>query len=130
MPNVTSSKAAQLWAERIAQCQQSNLSAPKFCQSIGCSLTSFYQWKRKLAASPKQSNFLRVQTSEPTKDSIEIKLPSGISILVPVSAVDSIVYQHLDDVAVRNTDDFAGERVGVGCACGKRGEKRSVGGTH
>ncbi|MFN9625210.1 MAG: IS66 family insertion sequence element accessory protein TnpA, partial [Planctomycetota bacterium] len=87
MSNVTSSKAAQLWAERIAQCQQSNLSAPKFCQSIGCSLTSFYQWKRKLAASPKQSSFLRVQTSEPTKDSIEIKLPSGISILVPVSAV-------------------------------------------
>ena len=90
MSNVTSSKAAQLWAERIAQCQQSNLSAPKFCQSIGYSVTSFYQWKRKLAASPKQSSFLRVQTSEPTKDSIEIKLPSGISILVPVSAVDSI----------------------------------------
>ena len=64
MSNVSSSKTVQMWAERIAQCQQSNLSAPKFCQSIGCSLTSFYQWKRKL--------------------------PSGISILVPVSAVDSI----------------------------------------
>ncbi|MFN5187195.1 MAG: IS66 family insertion sequence element accessory protein TnpA [Planctomycetota bacterium] len=34
----------------ITQCERSNLSAPKFCQSIGCSLTSFYQWKRKLAA--------------------------------------------------------------------------------
>jgi hypothetical protein len=34
--------------------------------------------------------FLRVQTSDSTKDSIEIKLPSGISILVPVSAVESI----------------------------------------
>ena len=90
MPNVTSSKAAQLWAERIAQCQQSNLSAPKFCQSIGCSLTFFYQWKRKLAAPPAQSTFLRVQTSEPNKDPVEIKLTSGVSILVPVSAFDSI----------------------------------------
>jgi hypothetical protein len=90
MSRVFSSKAAQLWAERIAQCERSNLSAPKFCQSIGCSLTSFYQWKRKLAAPPAQSTFLRVQTSEPKKDPIEIKLPSGVSILVPVSAVDSI----------------------------------------
>jgi len=90
MSRVFSSKAAQLWAERIAQCKRSNLSAPKFCQSIGCSLTSFYQWKRKLTVPTEQSSFLRVQTSEPNKDPIEIKLPSGVSILVPVSAVDSI----------------------------------------
>ena len=47
-------------------------------------------WKRKLAAKPQATAFLRVQTSDSTKDSIEIKLPSGISILVPVSAVESI----------------------------------------
>ncbi len=35
MSSVTSSKAAHLWAERIAQCQQSSLSALKFSQSIG-----------------------------------------------------------------------------------------------
>jgi hypothetical protein len=74
----------------ITHCERSNLLAPKFCQSIGFSLTSFYQRKRKLAAPPSQSTFLRVQTSEPTKDPIEIKLPSGVSILVLVSAVDSI----------------------------------------
>jgi hypothetical protein len=71
MSRVFSSKAAQLWAERIAQCERSNISAPKFCQSIGCSLTSFYQWKRKLAAPPAQSTFLRVQTSEPTKRPVQ-----------------------------------------------------------
>ena len=54
----------------------------------GC--LSFYQWKRKLAANPQATAFLRVQTSDSTKDSIEIKLPSGISFLVPVSAVESI----------------------------------------
>ena len=74
----------------ITQCERSNLSVPKFCQSIDCSLASLYQWKRKLAAPPAQSAFLRVQTSEPTKEPIEIKLPSGVSILVPVSAIDSI----------------------------------------
>ncbi|MFN6400773.1 MAG: IS66 family insertion sequence element accessory protein TnpA [Planctomycetota bacterium] len=90
MSRLSSPSTAELWAERIAQCERSNLTVAQFCKSIGCSVTSFYQWNRKLAASPKQSSLLRVQTSEPTKDSIEIKLPSGISILVPVSAVDSI----------------------------------------
>jgi hypothetical protein len=41
MSHVFSSNAAQLWAERIAQCERSNLSAPSFCQSIGCWLTSY-----------------------------------------------------------------------------------------
>ena len=90
MSRVSFSKAVQLWAERIAQCERSNLPASQFCQSIGCSLTSFYQWKRKLAVPPAQSSFLRVQTSEPSKHSIEIKLPSGVSILVPISAVEPI----------------------------------------
>jgi hypothetical protein len=40
-------------------------------------MTSCYQWKRKLAAKPQTSAFLRVFTSGPTKDSIEIKLPES-----------------------------------------------------
>ena len=90
MFRLPSPKTAQIWAERTAQCERSNVPTAQFCQSIGCSLTSYYQWKRKLAAKPQTSAFLRVSTSEPIKVSIEIKLPSGISILVPVSAVESI----------------------------------------
>ena len=89
MSRLPSSKTAKIWAERIAQCERSNAPVAQFCQSINCSPTSFYQWKRKLAAKPQASAFLRVSTSEPTKDSIEIKLPSEISILVPVSAIES-----------------------------------------
>jgi hypothetical protein len=91
MSRFASPKTAQIWAERIAQCERSNAPVSQFCQWIGCSPTSFYEWKRKLAAKPQATAFLRVQTSDATKDSIEIKLPSGISILVPVSAVESIV---------------------------------------
>jgi hypothetical protein len=84
MSRLPSSKTAKIWAERIAQCERSNAPVAQFCQSIGCSPTSFYQWKRKLAAKPQTSAFLRVSTSEPIKDTIEIELPSGISVLVPV----------------------------------------------
>jgi len=40
-------------------------------------MTSCYQWKRKLAATPQTSVFLCVQASGPTEDSIEIKLPEA-----------------------------------------------------
>ena len=70
-------KTAQIWAERIAKGERSSVPVSQFCQSIGCSPTSYYQWKRKLAAKPQTSAFLRVQASEPTKDSIEIKLPGA-----------------------------------------------------
>jgi hypothetical protein len=41
-------------------CERSNASVSQFCQSIGCWPTSCYQWKRKLAAAPQSSVFLRV----------------------------------------------------------------------
>jgi hypothetical protein len=84
MFRLPSSKTAKIWAERIAQCERSNAPTAQFCQSIGCSPTSFYQWKRKLAAKHQATAFLRVQTSDSIRVSIEIKLPSGISVLVPV----------------------------------------------
>lgn len=90
MSRLPSSSTSKIWAERMAKWRRSNLTPPKFCQSIDCSLTSFYQWKRKLSEPPEQSAFLRVHTSEPAKETIEIKLPSGVSIFIPVSAVESI----------------------------------------
>ncbi len=90
MSRLMSSKTVYIWAERIAQCERSPATVAQFCKSINCSPTSYYQWKRKFAAKPQATAFLRVQTSDSTKHSIEIKLPSGISILVPVSAVESI----------------------------------------
>jgi hypothetical protein len=77
MSRFASSKTAQIRAERIAQCERSNAPVARFLQSINCSPTSFYQWKREFAAAPQTSVFLQVQASEPTKDSIEIKLPEA-----------------------------------------------------
>jgi hypothetical protein len=85
MSRLPSSKTARIWAERIAQSEQSNVPIAPFCQLIKCSPTSFTQWKSKLAAKSQTIAFFRVQTSEPTTDSIEIKLPSGISILFKVT---------------------------------------------
>ena len=77
MSRSPSPTTAQIWAERIAQCERSNAPVAQFFQSIGCSPTPYYQWKRKLAVKPQTSASQRVQGSEPTKDFIEIKLPEA-----------------------------------------------------
>ena len=52
------------------------LSVAQFCESIDCSVGSFYLWKRKLAkTTPTPSAFLRVQTLIPAPIGGEIKLP-------------------------------------------------------
>jgi len=78
MYHFASPRTAQIWAERIARCERASAPVAQFCQSIGSSpMTSCYQWKRKLAAKPQTSAFLRIITSEPTMDSIETKLPEA-----------------------------------------------------
>jgi hypothetical protein len=74
-----------LWGRRT-----SSPSTKSYSEYDGLPVRRPRRSKRKLAAKPQATAFLRVQTSDSTKDSIEIKLPSGISILVPVSAVESI----------------------------------------
>jgi transposase-like protein len=86
----------QLWERRFRQFENSPLSVSDFCDSVGCSTASFYQWKRKLEAndhtaeparSP-QAAFLQVQ-SQPDS-AIEIKLHSGIVISIPVEAISAL----------------------------------------
>ncbi len=60
MSHFASSKTARFWAELIAKCERSNAPVARFFQSIGCSPTSFYQWKRKPATKPQSSVFLCV----------------------------------------------------------------------
>ena len=52
MSRLPSLKTAKIWAERIAQCERSNAPVSQFCLSIGCSPTTFTQWKRIFAAKP------------------------------------------------------------------------------
>ena len=66
MPRLRREETAQRWASRLAQFENSNLSVAQFCQSIDCSVGSFYLWKRKLAkTTPAPSAFLRGHTLIP-----------------------------------------------------------------
>jgi hypothetical protein len=39
-----------LWQRRLADFDSSSLTVSQFCQSIACSVASFYQWRRKLSS--------------------------------------------------------------------------------
>jgi len=103
------SSKQQLWAKRLAEFEKSGFSVAQFCHTTGCSVASFYQWKRKLNAttqelaerqsdSPSETGsrrgvpaFLRIETATPQAAVLEIKLTDDdISVLVPLAAIDSL----------------------------------------
>jgi transposase-like protein len=98
MPRTKDFAKRQLWKNRLAQFQASRLSVAQFCRSVGCSAPSFYQWRRKLEGTRSLPPFLEIQTPDHRAPTIEVKLPSGISILLPVEALDSLA-QILERVA-------------------------------
>lgn len=91
MPNLIAPKA-QLWAKRLRDFQNSSLTIVQFCNSVGCSVPTFYHWRKKLGgdrpATLAPSSFLQVQTKSDT--AIQVKLPSGVVIIFPIEALDSL----------------------------------------
>jgi hypothetical protein len=87
MSRLPSSKTAKIWAERIAHCERSSTPVAQFCQSINCSPTSFYQWKRNLPAHlPRE--IVEVAIPEDVKKRIE----SGEMILIRESILESLKF--------------------------------------
>jgi len=90
MPRHTDPNKVPIWRQRLADFDRSGLSVVSFCQNIGCSSATFYHWKRKLSQAAAPSAFLRVQTAEPQPAFLQIDLPSGVSLRVPMTAVASL----------------------------------------
>ena len=90
MQRRSESKKAQLWRQHLTDFDRSGLSVAQFCQSIGCSIPTYYHWKRKLGSMQAPPAFLRVQSTDVHTSFIEITLPSGVSLRVPLSAISSL----------------------------------------
>jgi|GEM_PF-6820322 len=56
MPRTPDPARRQLWQERFARFDTSGLTVAQFCRQEGVSPPSFYQWKKKLAASESTPN--------------------------------------------------------------------------
>jgi len=102
MPRTLEPKSL-LWAKRLRQFDSSSLTVAQFCDSVGCSIQSFYQWRRKLATATPLSkpasdstSFLQLQSRSDCF--IQLKLPSGIVVIIPAEAVD-LIPQILERVA-------------------------------
>jgi hypothetical protein len=105
MTRSSNSLARQNWQARIDAQASSGLSIAQFCEQHDCSVASFYQWKRKLAASnasdasdkpqhgaihPSPFQQLRTKPVLPGPAWIELSLPSGAIVRVPADQLDAL----------------------------------------
>jgi hypothetical protein len=102
VPRTSSPELARQWRDRIRRFEHSELTVAEFCQREGCSVASFYQWRRRLADEPRgnqKNTFVPVELS-PTaltmpghNDSgegvdLRIELPGGGLLRLAVDATD------------------------------------------
>ncbi len=91
----------EVWKQRIREFDQGTASVADFCQRLGVSTVSFYQWRQRLkpassppakvpkppakSARPRQAaanmKFLPVELLGPTN--VEVQFPCGARVLVP-----------------------------------------------
>jgi len=102
MPRLTDPARAALWAERIERLQRSGLTIAQFCSQEAINVSSFYQWKKKLAEPTVQSldaastspRFVAVQVKQPLQTNVAtLRLPVGLSIELPSSLQQDAITQ-------------------------------------
>ena len=76
-------RSAAAWGEVLKRFERSGMTVLDFCAAERCSVTSFYQWKRRLRKL-KTASFTELMVVPPVGPSshsvIEIELPSAVRI--------------------------------------------------
>lgn len=94
MPRLTDPARVQLWTQRFERRQLSGLTVAQFCSQEAINISSFYQWKKKLAEPNVQSpdaaspapRFVAVQVNQSLHSNVAIlRLPAGLAIELPAS---------------------------------------------
>lgn len=110
MPRTTSQAKLQLWKDRFEQFQQGHQTVQQFCQSMGCTSTTFHYWQRKLDAADQlkthtkidqSSAFIPVVLRGGSSRPVMVRVNDGTRIAVPVDALLALeaVLQHAQRVA-------------------------------
>lgn len=104
MARAASLQSRNLWQARLAQFTKSQQTVHEFCWSVGCSVATFYYWKRKLAAEvpPKEpprsidSGFIPVTLRGPSSGRLRFQLPGGtrLSVLATDTAAIAMILDH------------------------------------
>ena len=76
---MASHHSASQWRTWIAQCEQSDLTVARFCQSIGVSVNTYYRWRQRLqrealACESAAAEFVSIALPS---SQIEIEMPGG-----------------------------------------------------
>src|SRR5687767_3547021 len=87
------SPARQKWREIIERQQASGLSIAAFCRDDGVPASSFFAWKRRLAASPPG-----VSAAVPTNAPAAVPAPATVTAAAPASSFPGFVEATVPDI--------------------------------
>lgn len=99
------------WRRRLDRQARSGLSVSEFCRREKISQPSFYQWRKRLAVERDAGNpplFVPVEVESPrcerAAESIEIDLPNGAVVRLPITAGTPLVAAAISAAANANCE--------------------------
>ena len=114
MARLPNPQLALQWRERLERFDHSELTIAEFCDLEGCSTASFYQWRQKVRSGELQTKPAFVAVDLDTSDlagragrGIEIDLPGGAIVKVPVGATRAEQRQLIEAVVQATSDKVA-----------------------
>ena len=100
MPRGSDGEKVKLWRERFRRHAQSAGTVEEFCRGEGVSIPTFYQWRKKLARSPRRREPGRPPAFRPvlvTPDpqagapaALSVRLPGGVQLEVPRENLETV----------------------------------------
>ncbi len=95
MGRIADSGKRELWRRRFREFDTGNWTVVAFCERLGVSVPTFYQWRRKLATPPRSDQTLTfVPVAISTPAGIEVHLPGGVRMTIASSddpAIQSVI---------------------------------------
>jgi hypothetical protein len=81
----------EVWRSRLRRFESSGMSVTRFCRDQRVSIPSFYHWRKRLALEPgRKAPPLFVPVHVTQSAAVEIHLPNGTRICVPLGHVESL----------------------------------------
>jgi hypothetical protein len=110
LPRSSTHSKLAIWSQRFDRFNNNQQTVEQFCDSVGCSVATFYYWKHKLEADSrrepaepqhKPSAFVPVVIRSGSATPVIIRLSDGTRVAVPVDALAAL------DVVLNHTQRAA-----------------------
>lgn len=93
----------QEWTDRFERFQRSKASLTQFCRDEGVSISSFYQWRRRVVAKPTAKVAAQISANKTVLDQPLVGKADASTVRISIESAGSVIHCHCDSLQAIDT---------------------------